>query len=60
MRCPTCKREFDSTQSTALPFCSERCRLIDIGRWLSEEYSLPDPPSLDNDEVEAKARDLEE
>jgi endogenous inhibitor of DNA gyrase (YacG/DUF329 family) len=24
-----------------LPFCSERCRLIDLGRWLNEEHALP-------------------
>jgi hypothetical protein len=25
----------------AFPFCSERCRLIDLGRWLGEEYRIP-------------------
>ncbi len=39
--CPTCKQEFSSEKSPAFPFCSERCRLIDLGRWLDEEYSLP-------------------
>ena len=39
--CPTCVREFDSDQSRAMPFCSERCRLIDLGRWLSEEHTVP-------------------
>jgi hypothetical protein len=24
-----------------MPFCSERCRLIDLGRWLDEEHGLP-------------------
>jgi endogenous inhibitor of DNA gyrase (YacG/DUF329 family) len=43
MRCPICKREFESSTSTALPFCSDRCRTIDLGRWLSETYSMPDP-----------------
>ncbi|MCY2993782.1 MAG: DNA gyrase inhibitor YacG [Planctomycetota bacterium] len=40
LRCPTCGREFDAEQSTALPFCSSRCRLIDLGRWLNEEQRL--------------------
>lgn len=48
-RCPTCKEFFEPTNARALPFCSERCRLIDLGRWLNEEYSLPDI-SLDEDE----------
>jgi len=29
------------------PFCSERCRLIDLGRWLDEGYSVPDSKSAD-------------
>ena len=39
--CPTCKQEFDSEKTKAMPFCSERCRLIDLGRWLKEEHSMP-------------------
>ncbi len=41
MVCPKCRREFDPDQSDALPFCSERCRLIDLGAWLEEDYGLP-------------------
>ena len=41
MRCPICKREFERESSPAVPFCSERCRTIDLGRWLGESYSLP-------------------
>jgi endogenous inhibitor of DNA gyrase (YacG/DUF329 family) len=41
LRCPVCRKRFDSGQSTSLPFCSERCRRIDLGRWLGEEYSVP-------------------
>jgi endogenous inhibitor of DNA gyrase (YacG/DUF329 family) len=51
MRCPICKREFDRATSTALPFCSERCRTIDLGRWLGEEYSMPVIPDPEADEV---------
>ena len=40
LRCPTCGRDFDTEQSKALPFCSARCRLIDLGRWLNEEQRL--------------------
>ncbi len=41
MRCPICKREFRGEDSPAPPFCSERCRRIDLGRWLGEDYSVP-------------------
>jgi endogenous inhibitor of DNA gyrase (YacG/DUF329 family) len=50
MRCPNCKREFDREASAALPFCSERCRTIDLGRWLGEEYSMPVMPDPEADE----------
>jgi endogenous inhibitor of DNA gyrase (YacG/DUF329 family) len=51
MRCPVCHREFDREKSTALPFCSERCRTIDLGRWLGESYSLPVVPDPEADEL---------
>ncbi len=51
--CPTCGTRFDAALSAALPFCSDRCRLIDLGRWLNEEYSLPtDPESEELDPPE--------
>jgi hypothetical protein len=39
--CSVCRQTFDSEKSPALPFCSERCRMIDLGRWFEEEYSMP-------------------
>jgi endogenous inhibitor of DNA gyrase (YacG/DUF329 family) len=51
MRCPICKREFDRETSPAVPFCSERCRTIDLGRWLGESYSLPVIPDPEADEL---------
>jgi endogenous inhibitor of DNA gyrase (YacG/DUF329 family) len=44
-RCPICRRQFNSEQSPAMPFCSERCRRVDLGRWLNEDYGLPFEPS---------------
>ncbi|MCO6454485.1 MAG: DNA gyrase inhibitor YacG [Pirellulaceae bacterium] len=44
LRCPTCQRQFDSQRSDARPFCSDRCRLIDLGRWLGEEIGVPLEP----------------
>ncbi|MGD0896736.1 MAG: DNA gyrase inhibitor YacG [Thermoguttaceae bacterium] len=40
-RCSICGRTFEPDKSPALPFCSERCRLADLGRWLDERYGLP-------------------
>lgn len=39
--CPTCKKKFDYYSSDFRPFCSERCRLIDLGQWLDESYTVP-------------------
>ena len=39
--CPRCKKTFNYYSSEFRPFCSDRCRLIDLGQWLSESYSVP-------------------
>lgn len=41
VRCPTCGKSFDSQDSRSMPFCSDRCRRIDLNRWLNEEVSMP-------------------
>jgi endogenous inhibitor of DNA gyrase (YacG/DUF329 family) len=41
VKCPTCKRELDWQTAPFRPFCSERCRLIDLGAWLSEQHAIP-------------------
>ncbi|TWT47809.1 DNA gyrase inhibitor YacG [Botrimarina hoheduenensis] len=48
MQCPTCKKEFEPAASEAKPFCSERCRTIDLGRWLDEGQGLPHLPDPDD------------
>jgi len=40
--CPTCGRELEWAAAPFRPFCSERCRLIDLGAWFSEQRSIPD------------------
>ena len=50
MRCPICDREFNKSASQSLPFCSQRCQTVDLGRWLDEEYSLPRMPDPEADE----------
>jgi endogenous inhibitor of DNA gyrase (YacG/DUF329 family) len=41
LACPICGRPYETEISTAVPFCSDRCRQIDLGRWIDEEYGLP-------------------
>lgn len=41
-RCPSCRREVKAKpENPCFPFCSERCRAIDLGRWLGEEFRVP-------------------
>ncbi|MFZ1890912.1 MAG: DNA gyrase inhibitor YacG [Formosimonas sp.] len=53
--CPTCdtRHEYD-TRSAHRPFCSERCKLIDLGAWSQESYKIPVQPSqeLPADEID--------
>lgn len=51
VRCPICGRNFDTDQSQAMPFCSSRCRLVDLGRWLNEGYPVPVPRFDDPDDL---------
>jgi endogenous inhibitor of DNA gyrase (YacG/DUF329 family) len=52
VRCPTCKREIAwSEEFPHRPFCSDRCRLIDLGAWLSEKHAIPDTDTALIDET---------
>jgi uncharacterized protein len=42
MKCPICKKEVPP-DGEFVPFCSERCKLIDLGNWASEKYVIPAP-----------------
>lgn len=42
LRCPTCKAPVNR-QDPEFPFCGERCRLIDLGKWASGKYVISSP-----------------
>jgi endogenous inhibitor of DNA gyrase (YacG/DUF329 family) len=49
--CPTCKKPaVYSERNRWRPFCSERCRSIDLGAWASENYRVPAEAPKDGDE----------
>ena len=51
-QCPICKAPTDSTVQPDFPFCSERCRLRDLGNWAAEKYVVSEPIfSEDDDEL---------
>jgi endogenous inhibitor of DNA gyrase (YacG/DUF329 family) len=41
--CPICRKPVDLATSSDFPFCSERCRLYDLGNWSSEKYVISEP-----------------
>ena len=48
--CPTCNRSVEWTDASPWrPFCSERCRLIDLGAWISEQRGIPGEGAPDAD-----------
>ena len=48
--CPTC-RKLASPENVDFPFCSDRCRVIDLGKWASGDYKISSP-ILDPDLLE--------
>lgn len=42
MKCPICKKEV-TPGNPFFPFCSERCKIIDLGNWASEKYVISTP-----------------
>ena len=43
VRCPNCRKEGDWFAGDYGPFCSRRCRLIDLGKWFNEEHNVSEP-----------------
>lgn len=41
VKCPQCKRETPWERNKFKPFCSERCKNVDLGKWANEEYRVP-------------------
>jgi len=53
--CPICKKPTDSQKDTEFPFCSERCRLLDLGAWSAEKYVVSGP-IFDEEEIPEEDR----
>jgi endogenous inhibitor of DNA gyrase (YacG/DUF329 family) len=61
VRCPICNLEMAGRSSDwpDYPFCSPRCRKIDLGRWLGEQYRIPtaEPSAAEDADAEAAMPD---
>ncbi len=56
MKCPVCKRETPPGGAYA-PFCSDRCRLIDLGNWAAEKYKISTPLKPEDEDEDRPARE---
>ncbi len=47
--CPICKNAvpYEPPAPAVYPFCSERCKLVDLGHWFNERYALEERPEFD-------------
>lgn len=59
-QCPHCEREVTWPETATYPFCSERCRLIDLGVWAAGDYRLPGEPASEKDLRSVGTDDVEE
>jgi endogenous inhibitor of DNA gyrase (YacG/DUF329 family) len=55
--CPTCKTEFIEKLQNVWPFCSARCKEVDLGRWLRGDYAIPVVDPVEDDLVNDNKED---
>lgn len=57
-RCPICRTQTDSEVHKDFPFCSERCRMQDLGNWASEKYVVSEPIFDEEETVEGERKTI--
>lgn len=57
-KCPTCEAPA-AVGEKWFPFCSVRCQLVDLGKWLDEEYRVPEGPEASGYRLQASGQDPE-
>ena len=58
--CPSCEKSFTYYASEFRPFCSERCKMVDLGLWLSESYTIESRENLSDNDIEKVIENQEE
>lgn len=48
VRCPTCRKDGPWFDSAYGPFCSKRCKMVDLGKWFGEEHAISEPLRLEH------------
>jgi endogenous inhibitor of DNA gyrase (YacG/DUF329 family) len=57
-KCPICKTPTDSEVQAEFPFCSERCRVRDLGAWASEKYLVSEPVFDEEERAEGNRKEI--
>lgn len=57
IRCPNCRKPAPWEGNPFRPFCSERCKMIDLGAWVAEEYRIPAEEKREEDDSGRKTED---
>ncbi len=52
--CPHCRKKFQGIDQSILPFCSKRCKEVDLNRWLSDYYYIPGTTNDDDESTSTK------
>lgn len=59
VNCPTCSKKVEWSEANKYrPFCSLRCKQIDLGAWAEEKYTIPavnPPDDLDDDDIQPRS-----
>jgi endogenous inhibitor of DNA gyrase (YacG/DUF329 family) len=58
MKCPICKKQV-APDAPFHPFCSDRCRIIDLGNWATGKYVIPVPIDPETDLPDSEDEDRE-
>lgn len=52
VKCPSCATKFNYYDGEFRPFCSDRCKMIDLGHWFNESYTVPTKEVLSDEDIE--------
>lgn len=59
-KCPMChKAAAPAKDNASFPFCSRRCKLLDLGNWLDERYLVPERSPFDEDDGRVDQEELD-
>lgn len=58
VKCPKCKKKFNYYSSEFRPFCTERCKMIDLGHWFEGNYAVASEKPLTEEDIDKVEKEL--